>query len=366
MKKKEPIDKYIDKYMSLKGIKKYTDLLVCIGKRLDNVKDPYQFAYNEKSNFSKMLKGERPLKYEYIIPLEEIFGVPLAKILHEDKYFPTFNKEDIPYIYSFRYYAYKDEYKLYKRLDEARVENTMYPYEQSDEFDHFFIDYLIEYHSYNGFKFLANEHRFRTNKLNLNTYLIEEKQMMPYQKNYDELAKTIIGFDDVDLYNKIYGDCYYLLHYFNQYMSTVFCNRQCYPENVFAESILNTENIFKTVFEEKDFKYDDFNSHVYPMSGERLDIHLLNPLINICLDVALRKLDKYKSKAIDILEFGIKYNSKLIERIKKENKERCYTQTYGAVYSYHELYSSMVIIDKNIEINDLEVGKLVKKLPILK
>ena len=66
----------IDHYMELKGIKMYSHLLVDIAHELGITgQEAYKFADREKSNFSKMLKGERPLKYDFIIPLEKIFGV---------------------------------------------------------------------------------------------------------------------------------------------------------------------------------------------------------------------------------------------------------------------------------------------------
>ena len=77
----------IDHYMKLKGIKMYSHLLVNIAHELGiKGQDAYKFANKEKSNFSKMLKDERPLKYEFIIPLEKIFGVSLARLLDEDAY----------------------------------------------------------------------------------------------------------------------------------------------------------------------------------------------------------------------------------------------------------------------------------------
>ena len=77
----------IDHYMKLKGIKMYSHLLVNIAHELGiKGQDAYKFANKEKSNFSKMLKDERPLKYEFIIPLEKIFGVSLARLLDEDSY----------------------------------------------------------------------------------------------------------------------------------------------------------------------------------------------------------------------------------------------------------------------------------------
>ena len=81
------IKKNIHKYMKLKGYRYYLDLLYEIAKKLNkSSSEAKTFVIKEKSNFSKMLNGIRPLKYEYIIPLEEIFGVSLAKLLNEDLY----------------------------------------------------------------------------------------------------------------------------------------------------------------------------------------------------------------------------------------------------------------------------------------
>ena len=97
----------IDYYMKLKGIGKYTDLLVDIGKHLGFKKDVEikAFIRNEKANFSKMLQGKRPLKYEFIVPLESIFGVSLSRILNEKAYLLPVEKGNIPFDKGFRYYT---------------------------------------------------------------------------------------------------------------------------------------------------------------------------------------------------------------------------------------------------------------------
>ena len=64
----ENLKNNIDHYMKLKGIRMYTHLLVDIAHELGiKGQEAYTFAAREKSNFSKMLKGERPLKYEFIL-----------------------------------------------------------------------------------------------------------------------------------------------------------------------------------------------------------------------------------------------------------------------------------------------------------
>ena len=67
------LQKNIDRYMDQKGMAYYTDLLIAIAKVQGLKQDKaIEVANKEKSNFSKMLKGERPLKYDYIIPLEKM------------------------------------------------------------------------------------------------------------------------------------------------------------------------------------------------------------------------------------------------------------------------------------------------------
>ena len=134
--------------MDQKGMAYYTDLLIAIAKVQGLKQDKaIEFANKEKSNFSKMLKGERPLKYDYIIPLEKIFGVSLAKLLDDQPYFETINKDDIEYLKGFRYYAYKDEPELYDELDRSYTCDGSDVFNNSDEYNRFLLDYLIEYKS---------------------------------------------------------------------------------------------------------------------------------------------------------------------------------------------------------------------------
>ena len=107
----------IDHYMKLKGIKMYSHLLVNIAHELGiKGQDAYKFANKEKSNFSKMLKDERPLKYEFIVPLEKIFGVSLARLLDEDSYkLPT--EKDIMHTLIIQNYIKKNSIFYLQRME---------------------------------------------------------------------------------------------------------------------------------------------------------------------------------------------------------------------------------------------------------
>lgn len=83
----EDLKSNIDHYMELKGIRKYSHLLIDIAHELGmKGQEAYEFADKEKSNFSKMLKGERPLKYDFIIPLEKIMKMRTNCLLKRKMY----------------------------------------------------------------------------------------------------------------------------------------------------------------------------------------------------------------------------------------------------------------------------------------
>ena len=104
----------VNYYKSLKGIKYDIDLLKKIGVELNYHDETlYKFISDKKANFSKILNGSRSITKEYIIPLEKIFGVPIAKLTDPDAYNYLINKEDIPYVKGIKYYAYMDNMDLY-------------------------------------------------------------------------------------------------------------------------------------------------------------------------------------------------------------------------------------------------------------
>ena len=147
----------IDYYMQLKGIRKYSDLLADVAKHLGYHKEVEisAFVRNEKSNFSKMLQGQRPLKYEFIIPLEMIFGAPLSKILNEEAYKLPVEKGSIPFDKGFRYYAYVDDYDLYVNEFDRKIDKRGNPIMSNyDEFGKSFLEYIIEYGAKNGVRYL--------------------------------------------------------------------------------------------------------------------------------------------------------------------------------------------------------------------
>ena len=340
--------------MDIKQIKYYSDLLVMIGKEL-KVDNPYEFAEKEKSNFSKMLKEERPVKHEFIIPLEKIFGVSMARLMDDGAYAIPLEKDDMPYIKGFRYYAYKDDMALYEdEFERTMITNEGYPTIcNTDEFNKTFLDYVIEYRSINALKFLLHKHNLKPYPSSRNSYQIDGRYNI-FTTMDNELFNMAILEDDVELFNVLF-DPYETCIAYRTTWEQLRIELQTY------EFILNSEKIFNSLFVPKEFKFKDFNRTL--VGKDEKTIMLLNPFLTECLDYALSRLDKYRDKAKQILLFGIEYNKKALE-ITGEKTEDLQVREYGNVYfgNGFELITNIIFPEYTIE--DPELKELFNRLTL--
>ena len=354
------LKKNIDHYMNLKGIKMYSHLLVNIAHELGiKGQEAYKFANREKSNFSKMLKGERPLKYEFIIPLEKIFGVSLARLMDKDAYkLPVEKEENVPFNKGFRYYAYLDDPQLYKNEFNLLLANDGKPIiTQTDEFGKTFLDYVVEYRSVNGVRYLYEEYGIKV-KMFHNQFEFRKDKGITWVnfKNSIEFARLVASMNDVELFNSIY-DSYYMFFACGYYDvgSCIFAN------NDFLELILDNDEIFNSIFEEKSYVFELSNSVKRKKQVKSITYNSINPIINNCLNYALKNLDKYKQQAIEILKFGINYNRKKAANI---DFSSCYIcNELGALKSFKDEDFYELIILPDVETSDTEIKALISQLP---
>ena len=354
------LKKNIDHYMNLKGIKMYSHLLVNIAHELGiKGQEAYKFANNEKSNFSKMLKGERPLKYEFIIPLEKIFGVSLARLMDKDAYkLPVEKEENVPFNKGFRYYAYLDDPQLYKNEFNLLLANDGKPIiTQTDEFGKTFLDYVVEYRSVNGVRYIYEEYGIKV-KMFHNQFEFRKDKGITWVnfKNSIEFARLVASMNDVELFNSIY-DSYYMFFACGYYDvgSCIFAN------NDFLELILDNDEIFNSIFEEKSYVFELSNSVKRKKQVKSITYNSINPIINNCLNYALKNLDKYKQQAIEILKFGINYNRKKAANI---DFSSCYIcNELGALKNIKDEDFYELIILPDVETSDTEIKALISQLP---
>lgn len=355
------LEKNIKHYMQLKGIKRYKYLLMDIAKELGiEGEAKYDFADREKANFSKMLNGQRPLKHDFIIPLEKIFGVSFARLLNENAYKLPIEKDNVPFDKGFRYYAYLDDPDLYKNeFDKLLTKDGKPIICNSDEFGKTFLDYIVEYHAVNGVRYMHDEYGIKLKWFKNNFDFQKDKSVTWLDfNNAVEFARVVAGMNDVDLFNDIY-DSYNMFysngHYGNQDFSPFY-------DPDYLEILMDNENIFNSLFVCKRYDFELGNRGKRKYGTDTKTYYSVNPILNNCLKHALQNLDKYKNQAIKILKFGINHNKEIISN---HDTSFCYVcNELGGLTDCNdrEFYEFVIIADET-NIEDKEIIKLVDELP---
>lgn len=355
------LKKNVDSYMQLKGIKMYSHLLIDIAHQLGiHGNEAYIFAEKEKANFSKMLKGQRPLKYEFIVPLEKIFGVSLARLLEENAYKLPVEKENVPFNKGFRYYAYLDNSDLYKNeFNKLLAKDGKSILNNTDEFGKTFLDYLVEYQAVNGVRYLHDEYGISLKWYYNHFDFKKEKGIIWCNfENAIGFARLVASMNDSELFNDIY-DSYNMFFTNGHYGGTdsVFYS----PD--YLEILLDNKIIFDSLFEIKKYDLNLGNIYKRKLKTDVLTYYSINPILNNCLNYALKHLDKYKAQALEILSFGIRHNKEIATQI---DMNSCYIcNELGGVKSFKDdnFYECVIIVnDSNIKDSDIE--KLIKELPL--
>ena len=89
----------------------------------------------------------------------------------------------------------------------------------------------------------------------------------------------------------------------------------------------------------------------------------VNPVINGCLNYALKHLDKYKKQAQEILKFGIEHNARVKEGLTLK-PEDVYIDEIGGLRNIRNNDVVDIAIEVNVkDIKDDEINKLVSELP---
>lgn len=352
----------IDHYMRLKGIRMYSHLLVDIAHELGiKGQEAYAFADREKSNFSKMLKGERPLKYEFIIPLEKIFGVSMARLLDENSFKLPVEKENVPFNKGFRYYAYMDDAKLYKEEFDLLLARDGKPIiSQTDEFGKTFLDYVVEYSAVNGVRYLHDEYGIKL-KWYYNNFDFNKSKGVTWInfENAIEFARLVASMNDADLFNDIYDS--YNMFFTNGHYGG---NDSFFYNGDYLEILLDHDHLFDSLFKIKPYCLKLSNKQKRKKQVDSITYYSINPIINNCLRYALQHLDKYKYRARDILKFAINYNRRIANEVAGENCYIC--NELGGLKNFrnNDYYNLIIFVD--VDVKDSEIKKLVDQLPEFK
>lgn len=350
----------IDHYMELKNIKMYSHLLADIARELGmKGQEAYRFAEREKANFSKMLKGERQLKYEFIIPLEKIFGVSLARLMNEDAYKLPVEKKNVAFDKGFRYYAFLDDPVLYEKefdillnIDGKTILNN------TDEFGKTFLDYVVEYGSVNGVRYLYDTYKPRMKWYHNQFQFDKDKGIIwLHVENAMPLVRLVASMRDVDMFYTMFDS--YNMFFTNGHYATeenLFCMGE------YLEFIMDNAKLFRALFDEKEYHCKLGQSGKKKYGEDCIVYHSINPILNNCLKYALQHLPKYRNQAIKILEFGKEHNLHVTEGHSHSNCYVC-NELGGVKDSTDKGYYRFAIVTYEKDTHDEEIDALIKQLP---
>ena len=124
--------------------------------------------------------------------------------------------------------------------------------------------------------------------------------------------------------------------------------------------MLDNDDLFNSIFEIKPYELKMGNIGRRKKQVDSITYRSINPIINNCLRYALKHLDKYKHKAIDILKFGINYNRRIASQIDFNDYFVC--NELGGLKNFRneDYYDIIIIVD--VEVNDDEVKSLINRL----
>ena len=350
----------IDHYMELKNIKTYSYLLADIARELGiKGQEAYRFAKREKTNFSKMLKGERPLKREFIIPLEKIFGVSLARLMNEEAYKLPAEKENITFDKGFRYYAFVDDPALYeKEFDKLLDIDGKTILNNKDEFGKTFLDYVVEYDSVNGIRYLYDNYKPRMKWWHNQFQFDKEKgSTWLHIENAMPLVRLVAGMHDADMFYTMFDS--YNMFFTNGHYAT---DKNLFCTGEYLELIMDDDVLFTALFDIKEYHCEPRNIGKKRNKKELVTYFLANPILNNCLQYALHHLPKYRKRSIEILRFGIKHNQHIVH---EHNPSDCYVcNELGAVKDVkNDDFYELAIVTHEKDVQDKEINDLIDQLP---
>ncbi len=274
----------IDDLMRMNGIESQQRLLMEILREI-GFKDPYPELEKQKGNFSKMLSGERPLRADFVAPMEKLLHTSLYEIVSGNKVSMKFQNKGI------RYAAFTDNISEYEQLSKEDALKNF------DEYDQSALDYIFSYHAINGLRFIAKEDKlqldFNGRYMTGEVTLSGDLKMAPLN-----VLDLVCEKGDAELFNSIFAP-------FTR-MGTSGGQKGMLAEESSMRMILRSENVFKGLLANQEIKLNVVN---YGLVNDKDAGFFVNPLLFDLANFALQREKEFPSQVKEILEYGIEANN---------------------------------------------------------
>lgn len=305
------IQQRIDKLMKQNNIDTYITLLRKIFKCSvrDESKTDVQWATNQKSNFTNMLKGKRPFTVEMILGLEHVLHTSMDSIINDLPYNERYQPRGLEYTVAC------DAFSEYLKLDGETDDEAVNILRNTDEYNKSLLDYIIKYRSVNGIRFLCEKHNFFFNPMN--NMFNADSSMPIICGNYDsapmEIAKLLAEKEETDLFIEIFDPFYET----SRYVDT---DRYLYNKKEFVRTVLTSGKVLQKMLSSKEIPIKDANRGLVSYGYDFDDVSFINPLLMLLLQEAVNQGNYTYIK--QIVDFGRDFNKKQLQFIQERRSEK--------------------------------------------
>ncbi|MFQ7077661.1 MAG: hypothetical protein ACLRSW_06825 [Christensenellaceae bacterium] len=305
------IQQRIDELMKQNNIDTYITLLRKIFKCSvrDESKTDVQWATNQKSNFTNMLKGKRPFTVEMILGLEHVLHTSMDSIINDLPYKERYQPRGLEYTVAC------DDFSEYLKLDGETDDEAVNILRNTDEYNKSLLDYIIKYCSVNGIRFLCEKHNFFFNPMN-NMFNVDSS--MPiicgnYNSAPMEIAKLLAEKEEADLFIEIFDPFYET----SRYVDT---DRYLYNKKEFVRTVLTSGKVLQKMLSSKEIPIKDANRGLVSYGYDFDDVSFINPLLMLLLQEAVNQGNYTYIK--QIVDFGRDFNKKQLQFIHERLSEK--------------------------------------------
>lgn len=305
------IQQRIDELMKQNNIDTYITLLRKIFKCSvrDESKTDVQWATNQKSNFTNMLKGKRPFTVEMILGLEHVLHTSMDSIINDLPYKERYQPRGLEYTVAC------DDFSEYLKLDGETDDEAVNILRNTDEYNKSLLDYIIKYRSVNGIRFLCEKHNFFFNPMN--NMFNADSSMPIICGNYDsapmEIAKLLAEKEETDLFIEIFDPFYET----SRYVDT---DRYLYNKKEFVRTVLTSGKVLQKMLSSKEIPIKDANRGLVSYGYDFDDVSFINPLLMLLLQEAVNQGNYTYIK--QIVDFGRDFNKKQLQFIHERLSEK--------------------------------------------
>lgn len=305
------IQQRIDELMKQNNIDTYITLLRKIFKCSvrDESKTDVQWATNQKSNFTNMLKGKRHFTEEMILGLEHVLRTSMDSIINDLPYKERYQPRGLEYTVAC------DDFSEYLKLDGETDDEAVNILRNTDEYNKSLLDYIIKYRSANGIRFLCEKHNFFFNPMNNMFYV--DSSMPIICGNYDsapmEIAKLLAEKEETDLFIEIFDPFYET----SRYVDT---DRYLYNKKEFVRTVLTSGKVLQKMLSSKEIPIKDANRGLVSYGYDFDDVSFINPLLMLLLQEAVNQGNYTYIK--QIVDFGRDFNKKQLQFIHERLSEK--------------------------------------------